>query len=76
MGTPGHTWQAVAANGSFGREALPFVAKVLAGTVYELATDRERLAAAQEEFAATSEEYVTPLPEDAEPPFALTQESP
>lgn len=74
VGTPPHTWQAVAANGSFGRKGLVFAAKVLAGTAYDLMTDPDALAAAHEEFeAATADRgYETPLPEDAEPPFDVT----
>ena len=73
LGTPGHSWQAVAANGDFGRAALPAVAKLLAGSVGDLLTDEERLAAAREEFEREVTEYENPLPENAEPPFELTQ---
>ena len=74
LGTPAHSWQAVAANGDFGRTAVPYVAKLLAGSVFDLLTDEERLAAARAEFEETTEPYETPLPEGAEPPFELTKE--
>ena len=74
LGTPGHSWQAVVANGDFGREAVPYVAKLLAGSVVDLLTDEEKLAAAKAEFADETEPYETPLPEGAEPPFDLTEE--
>lgn len=73
LGTPAHSWQAVVANGDFGRTALPFVAKVLAGSVADLLTDEAKLDAARAEFEEQSVEYVTPLPEGTEPPFELTE---
>ncbi|WP_435320947.1 amidohydrolase [Haloarchaeobius sp. TZWSO28] len=74
VGTPAHTWQATAANGSFGPRGAVYAAKVLAGATYDLLTDAERLAAARAEFEATTAgtPYESPLPEDAEPPFDLT----
>lgn len=74
LGTPAHTWQAVAANGSFGRKGMRYAAKVLAGTTRDLLADPEALAAAGAEFAETVGEdaYETPLPPDASPPFHLT----
>ncbi|MFD1689418.1 amidohydrolase [Halolamina salifodinae] len=73
LGTPAHSWQAVVANGDFGRTALPYVAKLLAGSVFDLLTDEERLAAAHEEFEREVEGYENPLPDGTEPPFELTQ---
>jgi len=74
VGTPGHSWQAVAANGDFGLTGMLFAAKVLAGTAYDLLDDPEVLAGAREEFAAEigTDAYETPLPEAAEPPFDVT----
>ncbi|MDS0295049.1 amidohydrolase [Halogeometricum luteum] len=74
VGTPGHSWQVVAANGDFGLKGVAFAAKVLAGATYDLLADAERLAAAREEFEEEigSDAYETPLPEDAEPPFDVT----
>ncbi|MFD1568022.1 amidohydrolase [Halolamina litorea] len=73
LGTPAHSWQAVVANGDFGRTALPYVAKLLAGSALDLLTDEARLAAAREEFEQHVDGYETPLPEGTEPPFDLTQ---
>ena len=73
LGTPGHSWQAVVANGDFGRSALPYVAKLLAGSTIDLLTDEERLVSAREEFEDEVDDYENPLPEDADPPFDLTQ---
>jgi aminobenzoyl-glutamate utilization protein B len=73
LGTPGHSWQAVVANGNFGRTALPYVGKLLAGSVVDLLTDEERLANARAEFEQEVADYENPLPETAEPPFELTQ---
>ena len=73
LGTPAHSWQAVVANGDFGRTALPAVAKLLAGSTLDLLTDEDRLAAAREEFEREVGEYENPLPAETEPPFELTQ---
>ena len=73
LGTPAHSWQAVVANGDFGRTAVPYVAKLLAGSTFDLLTDGERLAAAREEFEREVDGYENPLPQDTEPPFELTQ---
>jgi aminobenzoyl-glutamate utilization protein B len=74
VGTPGHSWQAVAANGDFGQKGIAFAAKVLAGAAYDLLSDAGTLEAAREEFEAEigSDVYETPLPDDAEPPFDVT----
>ena len=50
-GTPGHSWQAVAAGGmSIGHKGMMLAAKVLATTGVDLLRDPERLAAARSEF--------------------------
>ena len=74
IGTPGHSWQIVAANGDFGQKGVAFAAKVLAGAAYDLLSDRERLAEARTEFEREigSDRYETPLPPEAEPPFDVT----
>jgi aminobenzoyl-glutamate utilization protein B len=74
VGTPGHSWQVVAANGSFGQKGVAFAAKVLAGSVYDLMRYPETLKTARREFEAMLGEkaYESPLPEDAEPPFEMT----
>lgn len=74
VGTPAHTWQAVAANGDFGFEGCLYAAKVQAGTVYDLMADEDLVETAREEFEAVTGDdgYETPLPEDVEPPFDVT----
>ncbi|MEF8825980.1 MAG: amidohydrolase, partial [Halapricum sp.] len=74
VGTPPHTWQATAANGDFAAKGMCYAAKVLAGTVWDLITDAARLDAVHDEFEADVGwgTYEDPLPEDAEPPFHLT----
>ncbi|RDZ62483.1 amidohydrolase [Haloferax sp. Atlit-12N] len=73
VGTPSHTWQAVAANGSFGSKAAVYAAKVLAATTLDLLSDEALVAAAREEFeASVPGEYECALPEGMEPPFHLT----
>jgi aminobenzoyl-glutamate utilization protein B len=74
VGTRAHTWQAVAASGGFGTKTVPYVAKALAGTAYDLVTDRDSLAAATAEFEERTGDrtYETPLPEDAEPPVGVS----
>ncbi|MFW5965278.1 MAG: amidohydrolase [Halodesulfurarchaeum sp.] len=71
VGARAHTWQATAASGGFGRRSVPYAAKVLAGTAYDLMSSPERLEAATEEFESATgrRSYETPLPSDAEPPF-------
>lgn len=68
LGTPLHTWQAVAANGDFGVEGMLYAAKVVGETARRLAADPDTLARAREEFEAVPA-YESPLPEGAEPPF-------
>ena len=74
VGTPAHSWQAVAANGDFGKKGAVYAAKVLGGTAYRLLADPSILERARSEFeSATAERsYETPLPPDAEPPFDIT----
>jgi len=74
-GTPGHSWQIVAANGDFAQKGVAYAAKVLAGAAYDLLTDRDRLDEARAEFEREigSGSYETPLPPEAEPPFDVTQ---
>lgn len=75
FGTPGHSWQAVAADGSFGTRGMLHAARVVAGSVADLLADEERLAAAREEFeeVAGPDAYESPLPDDATPPFDVTE---
>ncbi|MFH5800539.1 amidohydrolase [Haladaptatus sp. CMAA 1911] len=70
VGTNAHSWQAVAANGSFASKGMVYAAKVLAGTAAELLSDPETLRAVREEFEENGGGgYETPLPESvASPP--------
>ena len=74
VGTPPHTWQAVAANGDFGRKGGVYAAKVLAGTVHDLLADPDLRAEARAAWADDTggRTYESPLPDDAEPPFDVT----
>jgi len=72
VGTPSHSWQAVAANGDFAAKAAVYAAKVLAGTAYDLlSTPTIVEAAATELRSKRSHEYESPLPEAAEPPVDM-----
>lgn len=67
-----HSWQATAASGSgIGLNAMIFVAKSIAGSLYELFTDGgETLKKAREEFENNTKgfKYKAPLPEGLKPP--------
>ena len=71
VGTPAHSWQAVAASGDLGLAAVPYVARVLAGATYDLMADAGLVRAVRAEFesATADRPYESPLPPDAEPPF-------
>jgi len=70
LGTPLHTWQAVAANGDFGVEGMLYAAKVVGETAVRLLDDPETLDRAHEEHEQLPA-YESPLPADAEPPVDL-----
>lgn len=74
VGTPPHTWQAVAANGDFGLKSVIFTAKVFAGTAYDLLTDPTAGANVQKEFntATSNQAYESALPSDVTLPFDIT----
>ena len=69
VGTPPHSWQAVAASGSIGIEGGLYAAKVIGGTLYDLLDDEELLAAARDEFQNRTDgfEYESPLLPDTTP---------
>ena len=70
VGTPAHSWQAVAAGGSsIGTGAAVYAAKVIAASVHELMTDEDRLERAVAEFEreTAGSGYEAPLPDDADP---------
>jgi aminobenzoyl-glutamate utilization protein B len=74
VGTPAHTWQAVAANGGYGRTAVVFAAKVFAGTIYDLLTDHDLRDQIQAGFTSEIGDaaYESPLPDETTPPFDMT----
>ena len=69
IGTPGHSWQAVAQGKShYAHQSLMYASKAVASTAMRLITDPERLAKAKEEHRAqTGGGYVCPLPADVKP---------
>lgn len=69
VGTPAHSWQAVAASGSVGIEGALYASKVIGATLYDLLDDESLFEAAREEFEAETAdfEYDSPLPADADP---------
>ncbi|MFP8890223.1 amidohydrolase [Natrialbaceae archaeon A-CW2] len=74
VGTPAHSWQAVAANGDFGIEGGIYAAKVLAGTAILLLDTPSRLERAQSAFRDSTGDrsYESPVDEGTEPPFDIT----
>ncbi|MBX7165551.1 MAG: amidohydrolase [Pirellulales bacterium] len=71
-GTPGHSWQAVAAGGTtIGRQGMLLAARVLAATAWDLYNDREVLRAAKEEHVRrrADREYRPLLEADQPPPL-------
>lgn len=71
VGTPAHSWQAVACGkSSFAHKGMLFAAKVLAAAGAALAADPVPLAKARDEFERRMSEnggYICPLPADARP---------
>jgi aminobenzoyl-glutamate utilization protein B len=71
-GTPGHSWQAVAAGGtSIGRQGMQLAARVLAATAWDLYQDPKRVAAAKEEYQRrlAGRKYETLLEPGQPPPL-------
>ena len=72
LGTPAHSWQAVAQNAvGIGHASLIFAAKVMAATVLDLLTREEILKEAKEEHRRRlgSKKYKSPIPPDHKPPL-------
>ncbi len=68
LGTPGHSWQIVAASGSsIGHKGMLLAAKAMALTGLDLLTKPELLAEVKAEFARKRKPYVSPLPDAAVP---------
>jgi|AntRauTorcE11897_2_1112592.scaffolds.fasta_scaffold00010_159 aminobenzoyl-glutamate utilization protein B len=78
VGTPPHSWQAVAASGSTGVDGMLYAAKTIGGTLGRLLTDPELLADVAEEFERRggADTYASPMPDDADPYELLGIERP
>jgi aminobenzoyl-glutamate utilization protein B len=74
LGTPAHSWQAVAQNGvGIGHKSLIFAAKVVAATVIDLLTSEDALSKAKEEHRQRigNKKYKSPIPPDSKPPLDI-----
>ncbi len=74
LGTPSHSWQAVAQSGvGIGHKSLIFAAKVMAATAIDLFTDTDILKTAKQEHRETIGEkrYESPIPENHKPPLEI-----
>ena len=72
LGTPAHSWQAVAQSGtSLGHKSAVFAAKVMAATIIDLLTNEQLLAKAKEEHKGRlgGKQYKSPIPPDHKPPL-------
>ena len=72
LGTPAHTWQAVAQSGvGLGHKSLIFAAKVMAATVLDLLTKPDLVKKAKEDWENRMRgfTYKSPLPPDLKPPL-------
>ncbi|WP_231188091.1 amidohydrolase [Haladaptatus sp. DYF46] len=69
VGTPAHSWQAVASGKSLGTAGMEFASKTIAATLADLLEDEElrRQARAEFEERSTDHEYESPLPDGADP---------
>jgi aminobenzoyl-glutamate utilization protein B len=74
LGTPAHSWQAVAQNGvGIGHKSLIFAAKVMAATAIDLLTNEDALNKAREEHKQRmgNKKYRSPIPPDHKPPLDI-----
>jgi aminobenzoyl-glutamate utilization protein B len=74
LGTPAHSWQAVAQSGvGIGHASLIFAAKVTAATVIDLLTNSDALTKAKEEHRQRigNKKYKSPIPPDRKPPLDI-----
>jgi aminobenzoyl-glutamate utilization protein B len=72
LGTPAHSWQAVAQSGvGLGHKSLLFASKVMGTTVIDLLTIKEYLKKAKEEHKrrVRNKEYQSPIPPEHNPPL-------
>lgn len=69
IGTPGHSWQAVAqGKSSYAKKGMMYASKAVAGTILRLLERPETLAKAWEEHREkTKSGYVCPIPDDIQP---------
>lgn len=69
VGTPAHSWQAVAAGKELGTAGMEFASKTIAATLADLLEDAELRERARAEFEErlAGHEYETPLPGGADP---------
>ena len=78
LGTPGHSWQAVAQSGvGLGHKSLIFASKVMALTVIDLLTNADLLNRAKEEFKQRlrGRKYKPPISPDMKPPIGIWKET-
>ena len=75
VGTPAHSWQAVAAGRDLGIEGALYASKVIAATLCDLLADEELLDEAHAEFErrTVGQEYESPLAADANPYDLITR---
>jgi aminobenzoyl-glutamate utilization protein B len=74
LGTPAHSWQAVAQSGvGVGHTSLIFAAKVMAATAIDLLTNSDALTRAKEEHSRRigNKKYKSPIPADHKPPLDI-----
>ncbi|XVH33738.1 amidohydrolase (plasmid) [Haloferacaceae archaeon DSL9] len=78
VGTPAHSWQAVAASGSTGMEGMLYASKTIGGTLLRLLADPDLLAEVTAEFEdrGGADGYESPMPADANPYELLGVERP
>ena len=78
VGTPAHSWQAVAASGATGVDGMLYAAKSIGGTLGRLLTDSDLLADVVDEFERQggADGYASTMPDDADPYELLGIERP
>jgi len=78
LGTPGHSWQAVAQSGvGLGHKSLIFSAKVMAATAIDLLIDENLLNKAKKEHKQRigDKKYEPPIPPEVKPPLDIWEKS-
>jgi len=74
LGTPAHSWQAVAQSGvGLGHKSAIFAAKVMAATAIDLLTNQQIIAKAKEEHKRRigGKQYKSPVPPGHKPPIDI-----